>query len=99
MHARRSRRAKKQVDGLMLWLSPVEDQLQAGYAEEVAAVMRDQWDVVEQRRGCDPGIRSLGPTPGCLGGNHHLGPLTAKVWAGRYNRESFNVKPKPVNAL
>ena len=94
-----SQNTKKQVDGLMFDLSSVEDQLEAGYPEEVTAVVGDRWSIVEQRRRCDPGIRRLDPTPGCLGGDHHVCPLAAKVWAGRHNRESLNEEPQPVNAL
>jgi len=39
------------------------------------------------------------PAPGRLGRDHHLGPLAAKVWAGRYNREAGAEKVQPVNAL
>src|ERR1035437_7190714 len=65
----------------------------------MAAVVRNQWGVIEQRCGGDPGISRLDPASGGLGGNHHLGPLAAKVRTGGHDGEALDVEAQPVNAL
>src|ERR1035441_10711383 len=75
------------------------DQLETRYAQIIAAVVCNQRSIVEQRRGGDPGVGRLDPASGGLRGDHHLGPLAAKVGAGRHDGESLDIEAQPMDAL
>src|ERR1035437_1273182 len=75
------------------------EQLETRYAQIIAAVVCNQRSIVEQRRGGDPGVGRLDPASGGLRGDHHLGPLAAKVGAGWHDGESLDIEAQPMDAL
>src|ERR1019366_505249 len=45
------------------------------------------------------GVGRLDPASGGLRGDHHLGPLAAKVRAGGHDGEALDIEAQPVNAM
>ena len=73
---------ENQVDGLMLALRSVGDQLETRYAQIIAAVVCNQRSLVKQRRGGDPGVGTLNPaiTSAHLQQRSGLDGTTVNLW-------------------
>src|ERR1017187_8266342 len=80
----------------VIHLCTVRDQHKARHASIVAAVVGNEGQVVEERHGCDPGVRAFNPISACLRGDGNLSPFRAKGAVVRHKDERFKVKTQPI---